>query len=185
MLEFYWICLIIGVVFALLTILLGELMDHVIDGLLDFLHLDVGHALRPLVLIGGLAGFGGAGIVLTQVLLLAQMMVLGFSLVIGFLLAVLMYFIFVKPMQKAESTTGFSIRDLIGRSGEVITSIPAMGCGEVLVKVGAGHTNQIAESAGRSAIAEGARIVVVDVGEGGVLYVAPEEENESIKEEKV
>lgn len=177
MLELYWICLIIGVVFALVTVMLGELIDSALDGLLDFLHLDFGHVLRPLVLIGGLVGFGGAGVVMTQVLFLAQIVVLGISLIIGFIFAVLMYVVFIKPMQKAENTSGFSIRDLIGYPGEVITPIPANGCGEVLLKIGAGHTNQIAESVTQSEIPNGVRIVVVDVGKDGTLYVTPFDES--------
>jgi membrane protein implicated in regulation of membrane protease activity len=177
MLELYWACFIIGVVFALVTILAGDIIDNALDGLLDFLHLDGVHTLRPLVVIGGLAGFGGTGIVLTQILLVGQMVILGVSLVLGILLAALMYVIFVRPMRNAESTTGFSLRELNGRLGEVITTIPGQGCGEVLLKVGTGHTNQIAESVTHKEIPSGTRVVVIDVGKDGTLYVSPFEEN--------
>jgi membrane-bound ClpP family serine protease len=176
MLELYWTCLLIGVVFTLITVLLGDVIDHTVDGVLDFLHLDGVHVLRPLVIIGGLAGLGGAGIVFTKFLMLTEIIILGLSILLGIILAMSMYFVFVKPMQHAESTTGFSVTELSGHIGEVITTIPATGCGEVLVKVGAGHTNQIAESVTHKEIVAGTRIVVIDVAQDGTLYVSPFEE---------
>jgi len=86
------------------------------------------------------------------------------------LLSSLVYFAYVKPMKGAESSTGFSVQDLIGKIGEVIVPIPAKGCGEVLIKIGAGNTNQIAASSDGEDIPAASRVVVAEVKEG-VLYV--------------
>ncbi|MNH46118.1 hypothetical protein D3C79_1087720 [compost metagenome] len=58
-----------------------------------------------------------------------------------------------------------------GTLAEVLVPIPASGCGEVMVKVGAGFTNQIASSFEGVAIASGARVVVVEVKDS-TLYVS-------------
>jgi membrane-bound ClpP family serine protease len=59
----------------------------------------------------------------------------------------------------------------VGKLGEVITPIPQDGYGEILLKVGAGITNEIAGSYDGIEIEAGVRVVVVEV-EDSVLYVS-------------
>lgn len=96
--------------------------------------------------------------------------------VIGILLALvalIAFFIYLPSMQRAESSTGFSMHDLVGKIGEVTVAIPPKGgYGEVLLLVGASHTNQIAGSFSGEPIPEGARVVVVKA-EQHTLYVTP------------
>ncbi|MNC58378.1 putative membrane protein YuaF [compost metagenome] len=104
--------------------------------------------------------------------LLAAVVAVAIAAVIGFLVG--RYY--VKPMKNTENSTAYTMKGLSGRLGEVITSIPTGGCGEVLVKVGAGNSNHIAESFDGSAIQAGNRVVVVDVRDG-VLFVSRFENN--------
>lgn len=94
------------------------------------------------------------------------------SLAAAIVLMVILYFVYVKPMRKAENSTGYSIRDLIGQIGEVSVPIPADGYGEVLVTAGFGRVNQIATSFDGKAIPDGTRVIVVDAADG-VLRVSP------------
>lgn len=168
MITFYWSCFAGGVIFALISVLLGDIISQAIDGVLDFLSFDF---LQPMVIATAITSMGGAGILLTKYSSLSSLFVLLISVVLALLLAVAVYYGYVKPMQNSENSTGFSIQDLQGKMGQVTVSIPSHGFGEVLVRVGAGHTNQIAASFERTDILEGTRIVVVDIRES-VLYVS-------------
>lgn len=66
MLELYWGLLITGVLFALVTVVFGDLMSGAMDGMLDWLSSDVLHYLQPMVLFSGVTVLGGAGILLTK-----------------------------------------------------------------------------------------------------------------------
>ena len=74
-------------------------------------------------------------------------------------------------MQQAESSTSFSIQELVGRIGEVTVPIPAKGYGEVMIIAGLGYTNQIAASFDQEEISADTRIVVIAT-EDGVLLVS-------------
>jgi membrane protein implicated in regulation of membrane protease activity len=86
------------------------------------------------------------------------------------LISLLVYAAYVRPMQNAENSVAFSMNDLIGKIGEIIVPIPAGGYGEVLMKAGAGQTNQIAASFEGDEIETGARVVTVEVKDH-TLYV--------------
>lgn len=96
------------------------------------------------------------------------------SLMISIILSILLYFAYVKPMKNSENSTGFSLKDLVGKIGEVSVPIPIDGYGEVVIKVGAGNTNQIAANLEKVEIPAGTRVVVGEAKEG-VLYVFPYE----------
>ncbi len=172
MTDVYWICLFGGLVFTVLTLLFGDLLDGVLDGLeLDGL----GEFLDPLSFVGGLTVFGGAGVLLEEMTALGTGTAAAIAGLIGLGLAVAMHFVYVKPMKRSENSTGFSMREYHGKLGEVITAIPAKGFGEVLVKMGASNTFQTAGSFGGTEIARGTRVVVVEVRDGD-LFVTPFDE---------
>ena len=176
MLEFYWGCLIGGALLAVVTLLLGDLLGH---GGHDIPHADghdFGHEmlafLRPSVIVSAITAFGGAGILLTKYSGLASGVVLTLAILVAAVVAVLIYFLYVKPMMRSENSIGFSMRELVGKMGEVITTIPEKGYGEVLLNVGASRTNQIAASADDVPIRSGTTVVVVEV-DSDTLYVTP------------
>ncbi len=173
MTDVYWICLFGGLIFTVLTLLFGELLDGVLDGLDGFDGL--GDLLDPLSLVGGLTVFGGAGVLLEEMTLLDTGAAAGLAALIGLGLAVLMHFVYVKPMKRSENSTAFSMREYHGKLGEVITAIPATGFGEVLVTMGASNTFQTAASFDGDPIPGGTRIVVVEVRDSN-LYVTPFDE---------
>ncbi|CAM4325634.1 protease [Paenibacillus tarimensis] len=168
----FWACFSGGVLYALVAVLLGDLVGQAFDGMLDFLSLDGIDWLQPMILVGGLTVFGGAGIVLQEYSTLGQSLVLGLSALIAIAASIGVYFLYVRPMKNSENTSGFSLQELSGKLGEVWVPIPSTGYGEVVVKVGpAGVTSQIAASYDGQPIAEGSKVVVVEVKEG-TLYVA-------------
>ncbi|MBP1155638.1 MULTISPECIES: NfeD family protein [unclassified Paenibacillus] len=175
MMELYWGLLITGVLFALVTVLFGDLLSSAVDGLFDWMSGDVLHYLQPMVLFSGLTVLGGAGILLTKYSPFAAAVVLILSLLAAVLSGVLIYFFYIKPMENTENSLAFSMQDLVGRIGEVSVPIPAQGCGEVMMRMGGGVTNQIAESFDGNAIEAGTRVVTVEVIDGTLFVTCLDE----------
>ncbi|XOK64310.1 protease [Paenibacillus elgii] len=169
MLGVYWGLLITGVLFALVTVLLGDLLSNALDGLFDFMSGDVLHWLQPMVLFSAITVLGGAGVLLTGYTSLVAGAVFVLSLLAAAASAVLIYFVYVKPMERTENSVAFSMQDLVGRIGEVTVPIPARGSGEVVMRIGGGVTNQIAESFDGTEIAAGLKVVTVEVKDGALL----------------
>lgn len=171
MLEWYWGFFIAGLALAIMTILFGEVLDGLLEGALEFLNIGDSGVAHPVSLVGGMTAFGGIGILLTRHTSFGTGAVLAGSLGASVFLIILLHFVYVKPMRKAENSTSYSLRDLVGRFGEVTVGIPADGFGEVLVKAGAGRVNQIASSFDGKEIPNGSRVIIVDVADG-VLQVS-------------
>ncbi|MCP3774133.1 protease [Paenibacillus sp. MZ04-78.2] len=169
MLGVYWGLLITGVLFALVTVLLGDLLSNALDGMFDFMSADALHWLQPMVLFTAITVLGGAGVLLTGYTSLVAGVVFVLSLLVAAASAVLIYFVYVKPMEKTENSVAFSMQDLIGGIGEVTVPIPARGSGEVVMRIGGGVTNQIAESFDGTEIAAGLKVVTVEVKDGALL----------------
>lgn len=166
MLELYYGCLIGGILFAVAVLIFG-----------DLLHLHGPEFVDPTVIGGWITTFGGVGVLLTTYTDLAAGAVVFLAALAGIVLSFLVYFFYVKPMKKVENSTGFSMQDLEGKLCEVSVAVPAKGFGEVLVKVGAGNTNQIAASFDRQNIPTGKKAVIVEVKDD-VLYVSAYDELE-------
>lgn len=166
-------CLAGGVLFALVTVIFGDVLSNALDGVLDFLSVDI---LKPMVIASAITVFGGAGILITRYSGLSTIPNLLFSILIAVLISVLVYFLYVKPMENTENSTGYSIHDLVGRIGEITIPLPGLGYGEVMVKIGAGNVLHIASSLEQRGLSAGTRVVIVDEVDG-VLLVTEFEEN--------
>lgn len=174
MTTIYWVCLLGGLGFTVLVLFVGDMLEGVLDALdsLDGIFID------PLSIVAGIAGFGAAGIVLDATTALSESSAAWLAGGIGLLLAVVMHFMYVRPMKRGEVSTGFSIQEYRGRIGEVITTIPSVGYGEVLVQMGGTNTSREALSFSGHEIAAGTQVVVVEIRDNDLL-VAPLEEASS------
>ncbi|WP_421617433.1 serine protease [Brevibacillus sp. TJ4] len=161
----YLTCLVGGLIYALITLFLGD----AISDLIGEISLPL---LQPILLVSGITAFGGIGFLLTRLTTLSVVQVLLFAVLAGALLAVGAYFLWIKPMGKAEMSIGYSMEQLQGKIGEVGTTIPAEGLGEVLISMVSGITHHMAASVDKQQIPEGTRVVVVEVRDH-VLYVVP------------
>lgn len=170
LLNMYWGCLFGGLIFALVTVIFGDLLGDSLNGLfhsLSFDHLDF---LQPMVLVSGITVFGGTGVMLTRYTLLLPSWIMILSTILAVLLSILIYFAYVKPMKNSENSTGYSMLDLVGLMGEVSTTVPTKGYGEVILKIGAGHANHIAASQYEEELPTGTKIFVVKV-EKSIVFV--------------
>lgn len=171
MLEVYWGCLIFGVIFALATILFADVLGHFLDSVLLTFSLDHLAWLQPLVIVGGMTIFGGSGVLLTRNTNLTGNEIIIISLLVATVTSILLYFSYILPMRSSENSSGFFMKELIGKAGEVVVPVPADGYGEVLIKIGAGNTNQIAMSYDKATFPAGTRVIVTNVKDG-ILYVS-------------
>lgn len=177
MLSVYWGFLIFGVLFAAITLIFGDLVSHVMENWPDFLSGNGLLVFHPLLIVGGITLLGGSGIILTEYTPLSSLLVFLMALLLMLFVNLPLYYLYVKPMRNSENSIGFSLQDLVGKIGEVIITVPAAGFGEVLVKVGAGNSSQIAASFEQETIQSGTRVVVVEVRESA-LYVTKLDESE-------
>jgi len=171
----YMVCLVCGLIYTLMSLIFGD----TVSDWLGQLHLPV---FEPIMVVSGITAFGGAGYLLSRFTSLSWLVVFVLAVAIGGGLAVLAYFVWVKPMSHAENSTGYSMSQLGGKLGEVNTTIPADGLGEVLLPLISGMTYHMAASLEGQSIRQGTRVVVVEVRDH-VLYVTPFL-NESEKEMK-
>ncbi|WP_151737806.1 protease [Paenibacillus tengchongensis] len=159
-------CLALGVIFAVVSVLLGDWIGDALDGITDALSIDF---VNPAVLAGGVTVFGGAGILLTRYTGLEQGAVLALSLLIAAFMGLILYLAVIRPTRNSETSTGFSMAELAGRIGEVTVPVPAQGYGEIMVKFGASNSLHTAASFDRLPLPAGSRAVVVEVREGVAL----------------
>ncbi|QYR23668.1 NfeD family protein [Paenibacillus sp. sptzw28] len=164
-------CLIGGALFAVISVIFGDWLSLALDGALDFLSIDGHPVLQPMTVVGGITVFGGAGMMLDRYSELGGAAVIGFAVLFAVIAGICVYFFYVKPMENSESSTGYSMKELSGVIAEVLVPIPEVGYGEVMIKAGAGVSNQIAASFDGSMIPSGARVVVIEVKDN-TLYVS-------------
>lgn len=175
MIDLYWGCFTGGILFAVISLIFGDVLSDIFDGIFDAVSFDHADFIHPMVIVGGITVFGGSGILLSQYTRLEPSMVAWLSLLSALIISAVVYFAYVKPMKNSENSTGFSVQDLVGKIGEVVTPVPGNGCGEILIRIGAGNTNQIAASLDGEELSMGTRVVVGEVKDH-VLYVFPYEE---------
>ena len=174
MTTLYWWCLGGGVAVSALLLILGDMLEAAMDALDGALEaLDVGGAFDPLSGVFGVTLFGGAGLLLDTYTDLGTTPEVVIAAAVGLAAAVLLHTVYVKPMKQSENSTGFSVREYAGKTGELTTGVPAGGYGEVVVRMGASTTFQTAASFSGDPIPSGTAVVVVEVGPDGVLRVAP------------
>lgn len=118
----------------------------------------------------------GSAIILTKYAALTALIVFIISLFLSILAYILIYNFLIIPISNAESSSAHSYKTYRGRIGEVITTIPADGVGEILLESVSGSTNEAAKSFDEKTIPQGTKIVVVEVTDE-FLYVSPLEED--------
>ncbi|WP_084543494.1 hypothetical protein [Gracilibacillus kekensis] len=146
-----------------------------LDGILDSIFDSLGEFFNPLLVFGTLSVVAGSGVLWTKYSQTNPVYVLLISVLTGIGAYILIYHFLVIPMSNAESSTSISVNDLKGRTGEVITTIPATGMGEVLIPSSQGSRHETALSFDRQEIKQGKTIVVVEVKDQ-LLYVSELEE---------
>ena len=149
-------------------LLVTVLLDDILGGILDALHLDFsigGVSLMP-PLLAFIAMFGVGGIFATQVMALhgGQAALVGVAFgVVGYVVA----FALFRALRRAEGDRPFSVGDLVGRLGSVSVAIPAGRLGTVYVRA-EGQNHEISATAAED-IPQGTAVKVVGTAGMGLV----------------
>ncbi|NHN30258.1 protease [Paenibacillus sp. S3N08] len=163
MLIVYWNCLIFGIAFALISLVIGEVIGHWLDSAAAALHLNHFDFMQPIVLVGGITTFGAAGIIFHKYTMLGATLIVVLAILIAMVLSALTYIFFVRNMNKAEQSIGHSVHELVGRAAEVSVTIPTLGYGEIIIRTRSGISNYPAVSFEGLSIAQGKQVVIVEL----------------------
>lgn len=163
----FLICVAVGGILLLLTVLL----DDILGGLLDFLHLgfDLGGVTLMPLLLGFVSMFGVGGLFGTQVFALQAGPASLVGIVFGVIGAGIVWTVF-GLLRRAEAPPAFSLSELIGQRGRVSVSIAAGKSGSVLLSYG-GSTHDVSATSDRD-LPAGSVVLVTDVA-GTTLVVSP------------
>jgi hypothetical protein len=164
--SIYLFLLIVGVILTILYIFVGELLEGVMDIAGDTV-------LNPITIIGYITLIGGLGYVLETIgFFLGSGMVLLINLIVSGIVIVLVNYFIILPVKRSEKNMSYSINDLKGIVGDVFTTIPADGFGEIIIARTHGTVSKPAKSFDHEELPEGTRILVIDIDDEGVFLVS-------------
>lgn len=160
------------------------LMMLILAGILTLLYLffgdflegfgDISPFLNPALILAFITFFSASAYILELVTSLPTLVIAAIAIVIAFILdTILNLFIFI-PMASAEESLSYTEESLKGRVGKIIIPIPLNGFGEIFIESKSGMISKPAASYDNEIIAEGKRVLVIEVKKG-VLYVIPYE----------
>jgi len=157
--------------FGLALLLIGLLLGDHLDGVFDALHLDAAAGILSTPVIGAFfAAFGFGGAMALSGLEFntgpASAVGLGAGLALGSLTAV-----FMRSVMRMSTDVTPRTADLVGKTGVVLTRVPAGGLGEVRVA----HLGQQLKLAARcdEPVPAGTTVVVVAVASATAVVVTP------------
>ncbi|MEI5908624.1 NfeD family protein [Bacillus spongiae] len=161
--SIYLTVLIISGSLTLLYMLFGDVLDGVFEAF-DFLN--------PTLILAFFTFFSASGYIFELVTSLHSILIIVISLLIAFLLDTLLNVFVLIPLSTAEESLVYTEESLKGRIGKIIVSVPEDGFGEVIIEGISGVISKPAASFDNEGIAEGEKVLVIDV-KNGVLYVTP------------
>lgn len=160
----FLVLFLIGLVFAVISIFIGDIFH---------LHIDVsgGHFpyLSPTTTAAFITVFGGLGYFLTVNTPLSQVLIAIISFITALFVSACMFFFIVVPLQAAHQSTAKSAKDLIGRSAVVLSPISGESRGEIVYEQGRTRLSAPARSHSGEAISKGETVIVLDEAAGTFL----------------
>lgn len=149
MMTLYVICLLVGLIFAVLSFVLSGGFEAHVDAGADVsagVHMDMDGDISggdmgvgdvsfplfsPVVIASFVAFFGAGGIVGLKVFFLLPAMSLLVALGFGLGMGILIGFFLMKIYQYVQTNATTQVQDLVGRQAEVVEPIPADGVGQI------------------------------------------------------
>ncbi|MCM0647159.1 NfeD family protein [Clostridium swellfunianum] len=193
--QVYSIVFWVGVIYTVVTFLMGGLLGLVhLDGHVDThvdthfdthldthidAHVDGGgisptftvFPLKPITIVSFLTVFGGIGMIGTHngmnVVLLFVM-----ALASGLITAFILYKFIVVPLYKAQNTSAFTRKSLIGMQAKVISPILEDGFGTIGYIVNGRKFNAPAQHIGKKAVAQGEEVIIYEIKDN-TFFVQP------------
>lgn len=192
MAQIYNIIFWVGVIYTVVTFLLGGIMglfdldihidthiDTNLDTHIDIPHIDLGGAgptftvfpLKPITIVSFLTVFGGVGIIGSKYNI-SPVLLFIIAMVSGLTVAFILYKFVVIPLYKAQNTSAVSRKSLIGTKAVVITPIYENGFGTISYVVNGSKCNAPAQHVAKKAIKQGEEVIIYEIKDN-VFYVEP------------
>lgn len=169
----YFLSFAVGLGYAIFVGVAGHLFggDH------GDVHMDVGtdlplSPLSPTVIATFLTGFGGGGMLANSYFQMSVGKGVIVAIVSGILLSGGTYTVLFFLFRETQAGAEFSLEDMVGRTVQVITTIPEGGTGEIAVEAKGSRINGPAKSVDGSGIPRNAAVTIVRVV--GNLYFVKE-----------
>jgi len=183
----YTIIFLVGVIYTVVTFLLGGLFglahfDGGIDTHVDT-HFDIHphtdgvsptftiSPLKPITIVSFITVFGGIGIIGTRSALNGIIVFL-LAVVSALIASFLLYRFIVVPLYKAQNTSAVSRVELVGIKATVISPIFENGFGTIAYVVNGSKYNGPAQHVSKRAVEQGEEVIVYEI-KNNIFYVQP------------
>jgi membrane-bound ClpP family serine protease len=163
--SIYLTVLIITGGITLLYLLFGDFLDGIAEAT---------GFLNPTLILAFVTFTSASGYIFELLTVFNHLLIISISVIIAILLDVLLNVFVLIPLSRAEESLVYTNQSLRGRVGDVIIPIPVDGFGEVIIKSASGTISKSAASFENKAIAEGEKVLIIEVKDG-VLKVLPYE----------
>jgi membrane-bound ClpP family serine protease len=163
--AFYLTVLIIVGGITLLYLLFGDFLEGIAEAT---------GFLNPTLILAFAIFTAASGYIFEFLTSFNHLLIISISVIIAIFLDVLLNVFVLIPLSKAEESLVYTNQSLRGRVGDVIIPIPEDGFGEVVIKSTSGTIAKSAASFENKAIAEGEKVLIIEVKDG-VLKVLPYE----------
>jgi membrane protein implicated in regulation of membrane protease activity len=187
MLFMYSIIFFVGVIYTVVTFLLGGLFGIAhIGGHIDT-HVDTnidmnvgGHGdsslinifpIKPITIVSLITVFGGIGMIGTYYGINPILLFVG-ALILGLIVSFLLYKFVVLPLYKAQNTSSVSERSLIGMKAKVISPIIEDGFGTIAYAVNGSKYNAPAQHIAKKSVTLGEEVIIYEI-KNNVFYIEP------------
>jgi hypothetical protein len=179
----YLICFAVGLLFTVISAVLGDVFGHHDGDLGTGGHAEAGFdhtgmpglsPFSPTTIAAFVTAFGGFGLILSRinatkpVLISAPLAALG-----GLMVAGAIFYVFNKVFSKTQSSSESRVATLVGVHATVITPIPQHGVGEIAYVQGGARYTAPARSESGAAVLAGATVKIMRVVGGTQFFVAP------------
>lgn len=172
----YTILFWVGVIYTLVTFVVGDLLGAIhLDSHFD-IHAD-SHGgfslfpLKPITIVSFITVFGGIGILGTRYKFNAVIIFIA-AAVLGIIVSFLLYRFVLIPLYKAQNTSAVSQNKLIGMKAKVISPVLENGFGTISYTVNGSKYNAPAQHVSKRSIAQGQDVMIYSI-KGNVFYVEP------------
>ncbi len=190
MMTFYLICLLVGIIFAILSFIFSGGYEASVDTGVDvgadvavgadFGHDIAGHDIgigevhfplfSPIVIACFVTAFGGGGIIGLELLPFMPILSLAVALGAGLLVGVLAGLLVMKIYKSASANQVTTAKDIAGTIADVTEAIPASGVGEISFAGKGCHISGPARGEEKKDIKRHAMVTITRVI-GGLYYV--------------
>ncbi|MBM7613498.1 NfeD family protein [Alkaliphilus hydrothermalis] len=166
MLSLYDVCFKVGVLFTVVTFLLGQFFDFMdFDGDLTMDGDISGVAvspLKPVIITAYITVFGGVGIMALNKGL-SQIIAFLLAISIAFGVAALLFKLVIVPLHKAQSTSAISQGNLIGHKAKVDVGMKEASFGKISYTIGGNSYTAPAKAADGEEILKGEMVRIVSI----------------------